>query len=255
VTEVHQRPAAIAQRLAADLAEAAGPSLLAVYLHGSAVLGGWIPGRSDVDLLIVAANETDEPTADSMVRVIVSAQPESNSEEWPPPTLETSIVAAGAARYPGPPWPFRRHVVAQPAEPARVVLPGPGQGDRDLLMHYVACRVAGYAAFGPPPRDLIGPVARAEILDYLADEMMWGLANAPERYAVLNACRALVYLHDGAIVSKIAGGEAVLRQRAGPADVITRALAQQRGTGSDQPPTADAIGFVEATATLLRQGA
>jgi len=255
VTEVHQRPAAIARRLAADLAEAAGASLVAVYLHGSAVLGGWTPGRSDIDVLIVVSDDTDEASADSMVNAIIGAEPELPSAESSPPALETSIVAAAAARYPKPPWPFRRHVVTQPVEPARVVLPGQGQGDRDLLMHYAVCRVAGYAALGPPPRDLIGIVARAELLAYLADELIWGLANAPERYAVLNACRALVYLHDGAIVSKMAGGEAVLRQRTGPTDVITRALAQQRGAEPDQPPTTEAIAFVEATAALLRQGA
>jgi len=121
-------------------------------------------------------------------------------------------------------------------------------------MHYAACRVAGYAAFGPPPRDVIGPVARAELLEYLANELVWGLANAPERYSVLNSCRALLYLTDGVIVSKIAGGETVLRRRTGPADVITRALAQQRGTQEDLPPAADAVAFVEETAALLRRG-
>jgi streptomycin 3"-adenylyltransferase len=244
VTEVHEWPAAIARRLAADLAEAAGHNLVAIYLHGSAVLGGWTPGRSDVDVLIVVSDETDEATTDSMVQVIVSVQPEPPWAGSPPPPLETSIVTVAAARDARPPWPFRRHVVTEPTEPPRVVRPTHLQGDRDLLMHYVTCRDAGYAAFGPPPRDVIGPVARADILEYLADELIWGLANAPERYSVLNACRALLYLTDGVSVSKMAGGEAVVRQRAGPTDVITRALAQQRGTEPDQPPTADAIAFV-----------
>jgi streptomycin 3"-adenylyltransferase len=121
-------------------------------------------------------------------------------------------------------------------------------------MHYVACRTAGHSVFGPPPGDLIGPIARADILAYHADELSWGLANAPERYSVLNACRATLYLTDGAFVSKIAGGEAALQRSIGPTDVITRALAQQRGTLPDQPPAADAIAFVEATAAMLRHG-
>jgi hypothetical protein len=255
VTEVHRWPAAVVRRLAADLADVADTGLVAVYLHGSAVLGGWLPGRSDVDVLIVAADDIGESAADSMTRVVVTSRPESLSQQWPAPPLETSIVTAAAAIAPAPPWPFLRHVVTDRGGPARVMRPNDASGDRDLLMHYAVCRVAGHAAFGPAPRDLIGPIARADILAYLADELSWGLANAPERYAVLNACRARLYLTDGVIISKIVGGEAALRRRTGPADVITRALGQQRGNQPDQPPDADAIAFVEATAALLRHGA
>jgi hypothetical protein len=240
--------------MAADLAAIADDRLVAVYLHGSAVLGGWVPGRSDIDVLIVTTNDIDEATLDAIVHAIVSARPERQTGEWPAAKLEVSIVTAAAAGDPRPPWPYLRHVVTDPNGTARVIRAHQGHGDRDLLMHYVACRVAGYAAFGPPPRDVIGPIARADILTYLADELSWGLANAPERYGVLNACRARLYLTDGVMVSKMAGGEAALQRRTGPADVITRALAQQRGIQSDQPPAADAIAFVEAIAAMLRAG-
>ena len=42
-----------------------------------------------------------------------------------------------------------------------------------------------------------GVVPRRVILDYLAGELHWGAGHAPEAYAVLNACRALIYLTDG----------------------------------------------------------
>lgn len=248
---MHPRPAAIVQRIAASLDVVADGRLVAVYLHGSAVLGGWMPGRSDVDVLIITADDTSDSVADTMTDTVATSQ----SAPWPGPApVEASIVTATAARYPRPPWPFLRHVVTDPAEPARVVRPGETHGDCDLLMHYVVCRAAGYSAFGPPPRDVIGRIQRADILTYLADELSWGLANAPERYAVLNACRARLYLADGTFVSKIAGGEAALRDRTGPADVINRALAQQRAAQPDQPPTHDAIAFVEATIAMLRDG-
>ena len=253
MTEIHRCPAAVANRLAAELAAVADDRLVAVYLHGSAVLGGWVPGRSDIDVLIVAADDVGDATLDSMADAIAGVQAEDLPAPCPAPKLETSIVTAAAARDPGPPWPFLRHVVTDPSGVTRVVGPYPG-GDRDLLMHYAACRAAGYNAFGPKPRDLIGPIAREDILAYLADELIWGLASAPERYGVLNACRARVYLTAGASVSKIAGGEAAVQNCTGPADVITRALAQQRGTQPDQPPAADAIAFVEETVALLRRG-
>jgi hypothetical protein len=62
----------------------------------------------------------------------------------------------------------------------------------------------------------------------------------------------LIYLTDHKIVSKIAGGEAVLSRGNGPAEVIQRALAQQRGSEPDRPPAADAVSFALATAAMLR---
>jgi hypothetical protein len=72
---------------------------------------------------------------------------------------------------------------------------------------------------------------------------------------VLNACRAQVYLTDHQIVSKIAGGEAVLSRGTGPAEVIERALAQQCGSEPDRPPAPGAVSFVLATAEALRSAA
>ena len=122
-------------------------------------------------------------------------------------------------------------------------------------MQYAVCRAAGWPVCGPPPQDLIGVVPRRAILDYLADELDWGTAHAPEAYAVLNACRALVFLTDHKIVSKIAGGETVLSRGTGPAGVIERALAQHRGSEPDQPAAPDAVSFVLATAAALRSAA
>jgi hypothetical protein len=250
---VHRWPEAVAERLAAHLAARASGHLVAVYLHGSAVLGGWVRGRSDVDVLVVAADDTSDTTADVMAGAIVDVAAQC-AGEGPAPALETSIVTTAAARDPRPPWPYLRHVATDPVRSERVVQPDAGAGDRDLLMHYAVCRAAGYPAFGPAPSDLIGAVARADILAYLADELSWGLAHGPERYAVLNACRARLYLTDGAIVSKVAGAEAALQRGAGPADVITRALAQQRGAQPDRPPAPDAVEFVLAVAAMLRIG-
>jgi hypothetical protein len=241
---------AYAQRLAAELAGHGEGRLIGAYLHGSAALGGWVPGKSDVDMLFVVADGTGESTLDSMTAVVVAA-----GIQCPGRDLETSIVAAAKAREPSPPWPYLRHAVAGPAGTAQVVRPDlAAPGDRDLLMHYAVCRAAGRAVFGPAPAELIGPIPRPVILAYLADELAWGLANAPESYAVLNACRAQAYLSDDAIISKIAGGEAALRRGTGPAEVISRALAQQCGHQHDQPPAPDAVEFVLATTAMLRSG-
>lgn len=214
---------AYARTLTGQLITVSGGLLQAAYLHGSAALGGWMPGRSDVDMLFV--------TADGIGSVVTVAQ----------------------ARQPAPPWPFVLHVAAGPGKPDRTVQPGSqSPGDPDLLMHYALCRAAGRPVCGPPAAELIGAVPRRVILDYLAGELCWGIEHAPEAYAVLNACRALIYLTDRQIVSKVAGGEAALRRGAGPAEVIQRALAQHQGSEPDRPPASDAVSFVLATAATLR---
>ena len=227
------RVAAYARALAGQLMAVPPDGVLqAAYLHGSAALGGWVPGRSDVDMLLVAADGVSSAAVKRMGEVLGEG-----AGRCPGRELECSVVTVAQARQPAPPWPFELHITAGPGTPGRIVRPGRrSPGDPDLLMHYAVCRAAGWAVCGPAPQDLIGVVSRRAILGYLAGELGWGIGHAPEAYAVLNACRALIYLTDHQIVSKIAGGEAVLSRGSGPADIVRRALAQQRGREPDQPP-------------------
>src|SRR5262249_46929456 len=104
---------------------------------------------------------------------------------------------------------------------------------------------------GPPPEATIGVVDRPHVLSYLADELGWGLANAPECYAVLNACRALVYLSEGKIVSKIAGGLAALDRGIGPAGLVRRALDQHEASGAGGAEGLYVTRFVRESAAAL----
>lgn len=244
------RVLAYATAVAGDLMTASGGLVQAAYLHGSAVLGGW-QQASDVDMLIVAADSIDDG---ALARIAVALAARCDAAGGCPGRgLECSVVTATAAAGPHAPWPYLLHVAAEPGG-CQVRYGADSPGDTDLLMHYAVCRTAGWTLCGRPPRDVIGPVPRQAILAYLAGELQWGLGHASEAYAVLNACRAMVYLTDNAIVSKIAGGEAALSRGFGPAGLITRALSQQRGTAAIQQPEDDAIEFVLATAAALNAG-
>jgi hypothetical protein len=118
-----------------------------------------------------------------------------------------SVITWASAENPLEPWPFLLHlnVSAGVIDEPRVVWDD-GGGDSDLLMHIVVSRVARIALSGPPPECCSAPY-RADVLAYLAAELTWDIEHAPERYAVLNACRAATYLHTGAIFAKVAGGE------------------------------------------------
>lgn len=232
---------------ATSLAAAACGDLAGSYLHGSAALGGWQPGRSDVDLLLVAARDLAAARLGAVTKALFGA-----TADCPGHALECSVVTAGQARRTEPPWPFLLHVAASPGR-ARVVVGEGGPGDPDLLMHYAVCRAAGWTLHGPPPAQVFGRVPRPQILAYLAEELTWGLGHAPERYSVLNGSRALLYAHDGVICSKLDGGTLALDRGLGPPAVLRRALRQQRGELPEQErPAADAVAFVESVIAALR---
>jgi hypothetical protein len=240
---------AYARLVAARAASLSGGRLLAAYLHGSAVLGGWTAARSDVDLLLVTGGDLPGQMLDAVAGAVVAA-----GADCPGAGLECSMVTAAQAAGPRPPWPFLLHVNLAAGQ--RKVVSGAGHaGDPDLLMHYVVCRSAGVPVLGPAPGELIGAVPRPAILGYLADELGWGLAHGSEAYAVLNACRALIFLADGEIVSKVAGGLAALDRGLGDAAAIERALDQQRGNAPPAAIEPAAAAFVRSAAAVLRDAA
>jgi streptomycin 3"-adenylyltransferase len=245
------RVLAYAAALTEELIRMSNGQVCAAYLHGSAALGGWLPS-SDVDILFIATDDISSGALDLVARSLADSH-----SACPGRGLECSVVSRSAAAGARPPWPYLLHVVTGSAEPAgsRTILGADSPGDTDLLMHYAVCRAAGWPVSGPPPRELIGPVARQHIRAYMADELRWGLEHATEAYAVLNSCRALIYLADGRIVSKVAGGEAALRRGLGPAGLIQRTLAQQQGRAAEQQPGAEAAAFVLATAGALNDAA
>jgi streptomycin 3"-adenylyltransferase len=186
--------------LVGNLVRVAGQSMIGVYVHGSAVLGDFDPAVSDVDLLVVAVDGVDRDTLDRIVGVLREAP------DCPGGGLEASVVAASAARDPGPPWPFLAHVTTGP-EAAKVVFGRTMDGDDDLVLHYLAARAAGVALVGPTVDVAIGPLDTRAVLVQLANELRWAVRNASGPYAVLNACRALRFAADGRVVAKADAGE------------------------------------------------
>ena len=237
------QPLRFGRRLTRALARQCGDALIASYLHGSSVLGGWTEHRSDVDMLLIVAADGAGTMADGLGRSLVALSP-----GCPGRGLEVSVVTTAQAAAPMSPYGYLLHYGDGRLVDGR----GQAAGDDDLLMHYAVCRAAGYPLLGPPPPSLIAPSDRRAVLNYLAAELDWGLANAPESYAVLNACRAAEYLETGQIVSKVAGGSAALRRNLGPPELIRRALDQQRGLIGERPSGPDAVAFVAGIRDRLR---
>ena len=152
------------------------PSLVGVYVHGSAALGGWLAQVSDLDILVV----TDGP-ATRGVLVPFGEEISGLARSGPASGIELSVIDRELARDPRAPWNYLLHVAApfDPRSSTRVVF-ADGAGDPDLLMHISVTRAAGVAVRGPGPADLFGDPARHSVLGYLASELEWALREAPE---------------------------------------------------------------------------
>ena len=112
-------------QLSGAFREVLGESLLAGYLHGSAAMGGWLPGRSDIDLLFVTLGQVSGEQSQSLA---LAAQ----RLECPGAGVELSIVRAPVDLPLGPP-PFEVHITTGADEK---VVPGASHpGDPDLVLH------------------------------------------------------------------------------------------------------------------------
>jgi Domain of unknown function (DUF4111) len=235
-----------ATRLDAVCFETLGDELVATYLHGSAALGGFVEGRSDVDMLFITRGPIGEDVLDEVADALRAA-----ATRCPGRGVELSVVSAATARRAAAPWPFLLHLSTDPDD-AKVIFGTRHGGDPDLLMHFVACRASGFVVRGPAPDELIGPIDRGDVLAHLDRELVWAIQNAHEAYLVLNACRAIEYLERGEIVSKIDGARYMLRH-GGPEDLIAEALAMQVGDQPHRPPSERARAFVAGIRVALQQ--
>jgi streptomycin 3"-adenylyltransferase len=232
---------AYARGLAVVLQAELGGGLVGVYLHGSAVLGGFHPVASDVDVLAVIAGPID-----AAVQARVGARLAA-AGTCPGSGLEMSVITAATAADLGV-CPFEVHV-STGVDPK--VVPGADHtGDPDLVLYAEVCRRSGCAVHGPRPVDVFGPVPRARLLAAVAEEVRWAAVHGSVAYAVLNACRAERYAVEGVLSSKVAAGEWA-RARYPEEPVIAEALAQQTGGRHVRPATPETIRFVTRVADRL----
>jgi predicted nucleotidyltransferase len=209
--------------------------LVGVYLHGSAVLGGYRAHGSDVDVLAVTAAPVDRAVQAGIANRFIST-----ARRWPESALEISVITAATAADLGD-CPFEVHVVVSDDE-VKTVLGAGADGDPDLILYAEVCRRHGLTVYGPPASQVFGPVPQPRLIRAVRDEVRWGLEHGHLSYGVLNACRALRFATDGVLCSKLDGGMWMLDRR--DEAVIRQALADQC-EGVVRPMTAQAKLFVE----------
>lgn len=239
-SDIDRRAAAPALRLRDELVTVAPDEIVGVYVHGSAVLGDFVAGVSDLDVLVVVDDDIEREALDAIAETLVSC------DARPAIGVEVSVVTRSAAARPRAPWPYLVHVTNHPG--GRKVVYG-DRGDPDLVLHLAVVRRHGWAAVGAPAVDVVGEIDRATIVTQLVAELRWAVDHASASYAVLNACRALRYVADGTLCSKTDGGRWALSVGIAP-EIVGRAMSARRAGMAGEGIDADGA-WVRSVAAAL----
>ncbi|SMG34086.1 streptomycin 3-adenylyltransferase [Paenibacillus aquistagni] len=181
--------------------------LTGIYLHGSLAMGCYHPEGSDIDLLIVVK----QPLTSTMARTIVERVLEVEQGMEGHRGFEFSVVHEQALRPFQHPLPYELHYSAYHRgryenEPGYRC--GPGV-DQDLAAHVMVALERGMCLYGEPLLHFSDSVPREAYVDALIYDIEHAATEIVTEpvYIVLNLCRVLQYLQDGAVSSKREGGQ------------------------------------------------
>jgi Domain of unknown function (DUF4111)/Nucleotidyltransferase domain len=252
MTDDHQQGLGFAEELATACAQVLGDLVTAVILHGSAATGDYIPGRSDVDLLLVVEHALTDGEIAAVQETVVRLG--ANTPGGVDLRVVTRAVAASPTRAPAMELYVGLHAHESPEIETRV------PGERDLLAEFSIARAGGRTLIGAAPRLIVGPVPEEWVVAY-GDEHLarWQGLTDDTKHAelmVLTTCRIWRFAAEGVHCSKAQAGrwalardpslvavEDALRQRAGASDVgidpagIAHLLALVRSEIAEHTPT------------------
>lgn len=247
-------PREVAQSVGSEIRQALGERLLGLYLHGSVVSGDFAPGRSDLDLLAVLA---DDPDTDVLARLAdVHTRVATEHVAWQG-RIEVEYVGLGAlsdAASSGPP----AHTLARisPGEPLHLLPSSPHR-----LLGWDTVGRTGQVVLGPPAAELIprfDPRAvRRAALEHVRDWPAWARDMhlvGGQVYSVLSVGRAYCLFVLGAQYSKKRAAVEVAAAEPRWAEVVTWAMRWWYAEGSDDAAVRpdEVVAFVdEACARII----
>ncbi|MEU0451475.1 aminoglycoside adenylyltransferase family protein [Streptomyces sp. NPDC006129] len=231
------------------LRAALGDSVLGVYAHGSATLGGLRP-HSDVDVLAVVR----EPTTHGQRRVLVEELLEVSGRGRRP--VEMTIVVRDAVR----PWRYPPACDFLYGEWLREdfergVVPAPGPSP-DLAPVLTMVLLADAPLYGPRPAELLDPVPAADLRRAIVagvPELM-GELETDTRNVLLTLARVWSTLETGGIRSKDAAAAwAIERLPAAHRPVLAHARAVYLGEEQEGWDDLDVRACAERLALMIEE--
>ncbi len=230
------RVSADAAALGRAIAEVLGSAARSVILHGSLAAGGFRPGRSDVDLLVIV----DGGVTDAQAAALEGLDP--GDATGVDLHVVTTEVAGAPSRAPALELYLghgerERHVAAAP----------------DLLAELSMARADGIALLGAQPREVIAPVPAEWVVDrgrhWLRTWRSLTRDTGHAAFMVLTACRIWLFAVENVHASKIRAARWALT-RAPSLVAVAEAIRQYE----DEPSTVvHEPGIAAVLDTVLRE--
>ena len=201
----------------------------AVVLHGSLALGEFVPGQSDLDVLVVCSEALTVAQVRALAQVLLA-------ESLQPAPIEVSVLDRGVLVAWMHPALYLFHYSEDWRDRTTQLLADPATDwlavhtDSDLTVHVVVARQAGIVLHGA----IEWPVpSRADALAAVWCDIATAEADVVDNpvYVILNLCRTLWWLEHGEVLSKSAGGAALLPSLIGDAHAVVAAVLGARATG------------------------
>ncbi|GCE07951.1 aminoglycoside adenylyltransferase domain-containing protein [Dictyobacter aurantiacus] len=203
--------------------------LLGVYLVGSAALGGFVPGRSDLDIQGVCARHLRQEEKEQLAALL--AHP-----ALPCPTRGCELVIyqkdaiAASTSTVG----FELNLNSGPQMPLHVTYDAKDESPHWFFFDRAIAREHGIALFGPPPQNLFGVIPRAWLIEAVLISLRWYTDYDETGYAsVLNACRGWCFVEENQVRSK-KDAVAWATTRVDEGGLLRQALALHAGTTDEK---------------------
>jgi hypothetical protein len=198
-------PLEFAQTLAASCARAIGETVAAVILHGSLTLSDYVPGRSDVDLLVVV----DDPLTDAQFTALTEAVAVLRPRA--PGRVDLRVVTRQVAASPTLAPSMDASIELTPDASSDLYIERRHPGERDLVVEFSMCRAHGRSLVGAAPAELLAEVPAEWVLAVgdaqLADWEAIGDDPPHAVHTVLTTCRIWRLAEEGRHGSKTGAGE------------------------------------------------
>ena len=185
-----------------------GDNLTGIYLHGSAVMGCFRAGVSDIDLIVVIEKDISDEKKRQYLDMLVAL-----NRQAPAKGIELSIVEKDVCSPFVYPTPFVLHFSVAHLEwyqtRPEAYIAGMKGTDPDLAAHFTILYHRGKTLYGKEIREVFSQVSREHYLDSIWNDIKNAEADILEQpvYVILNLYRVLAYTRDSLILSKKEGGE------------------------------------------------
>jgi len=184
-----------------------GDNLVGIYLHGSAAMGCFNAGKSDIDLIVVVKSELSKEIKREYMDMVMKL-----NKEAPAKGIEISIVKEAVCNPFVYPTPFElhfsiAHLEWYKANPDEYVEKMKGT-DKDLAAHFTVIRHRGKTIYGKEIKNVFSTISKEDYFDSIWNDIKGSRTEIIDNptYFILNLCRVLAYVEDNLVLSKEEGG-------------------------------------------------